>query len=99
MYMWPLIVALRNLSLGRAMYIPWFLWFLVVYLKFATSLRRSALIYEISSQALLCFLPTFLPTFFQLFSQISKARTQIRYAADYPEHISSSSTQRRGDDR
>jgi hypothetical protein len=52
------------------MYIPWFLWFLVVYLKFATSLRRSALIYEISSQALLCFLPTFLPTFFQLFSQL-----------------------------
>jgi hypothetical protein len=48
---------------------------------------------------LLTFLPTFLPTFSQLFSQISKARTQIRYAADYPEQISSSSTQRRGDDR
>jgi hypothetical protein len=47
----------------------------------------------------LTFLLTFLPTFSQLFSQISKARTQIRYAADYPEHISSSSTQRRGDDR
>jgi hypothetical protein len=47
----------------------------------------------------LTFLLTFLPTFSQLFSQISKARTQIRYAADYPEQISSSSTQRRGDDR